>query len=138
MIIQYITKLLKIDQQLCPFSILAMEEEAKVYTSLSFTIPSEGALVGGYGIPAIPTQPTKQYNLTIGGIIDRLDILTDKQTGKPRIRVVDYKTGNQPSSPIKSIEEVFDPKNITRTTSAPSSKRNTSFSSISIWRLQRR
>ena len=143
-IIQYITKLLKIDQQLCPFSILAMEEEAKVYTSLSFTIPSEGALVGGYGIPAIPTQPTcsvgvlkggalkggalvssaprtnaprtsaptKQYNLTIGGIIDRLDILTDKQTGKPRIRVVDYKTGNQPSSPIKSIDEIFDPNNI--------------------------
>ena len=138
-IIQYITKLLKIDQQLCPFSILAMEEEAKVYTSLSFTIPSEGALVGGYGIPAIPTQPTcsvgalkggalkggalvssaprtsaptKQYSLTIGGIIDRLDILTDKQTGKPRIRVVDYKTGNQPSSPIKNIDEIFDPNNI--------------------------
>ena len=138
-IIQYITKLLKIDQQLCPFSILAMEEEAKVYTSLSFTIPSEGALVGGYGIPAIPTQPTcsvgalkggalvssaprtsapktsapgKQYHLTIGGIIDRLDILTDRQTGKPRIRVVDYKTGNQPSSPIKNIDEIFDPNNI--------------------------
>ena len=143
-IIQYITKLLKIDQQLCPFSILAMEEEAKVYTSLSFTIPSEGALVGGYGIPAIPTQPTcsvgalkggalkggalvssaprtnaprtsaptKQYHLTIGGIIDRLDILTDKQTGKRRIRVVDYKTGNQPSSPIKNIDEIFDPNNI--------------------------
>ena len=133
-IIQYITKLLKIDQQLCPFSILAMEEEAKVYTSLSFTIPSEGALVGGYGIPAIPTQPTcsvgalkggalvssaprtsaptKQYSLTIGGIIDRLDILTDKQTGKRRIRVVDYKTGNQPSSPIKNIDEIFDPNNI--------------------------
>uniref|UniRef100_UPI00242AD88E PD-(D/E)XK nuclease family protein n=1 Tax=Leyella stercorea TaxID=363265 RepID=UPI00242AD88E len=128
-IIQYITKLLKIDQQLCPFSILAMEEEAKVYTSLSFTIPSEGALVGGYGIPAIPTQPTcsvgalkggalvssapdKHYNLTIGGIVDRLDILTDKQTGKPRIRVVDYKTGNQPSSPIKNIDEIFDPNNI--------------------------
>ncbi len=128
-IIEYITKLLKIDQQLCPFSILAMEEEAKVYTQLSFTISSEGALVGGYGIPAIPTQPTcsvgalkggalvssaptKQYNLTIGGIIDRLDAVTDKQTGKRRIRVVDYKTGNKPSSAIKSIEEVFDPKNI--------------------------
>ena len=133
-IIQYITKLLKIDQQLCPFSILAMEEEAKVHTSLSFTIPSGGALVGGYGIPAIPTQPTcsvgalkggalvssaprtsaptKQYNLTIGGIIDRLDAVTDKQTGKRRIRVVDYKTGNKPSSPIKNIDEIFDPNNI--------------------------
>lgn len=41
-IIEYITKLLKIDQHLCPFSILAMEEEAKVYTQLSFTIPSGG------------------------------------------------------------------------------------------------
>ena len=103
-IIEYITKLLKIDQQLCPFSILAMEEEAKVYTQLSFTIPSGGALVS--------SAPTKQYNLTIGGIIDRLDAVTDKQTGKPRIRVVDYKTGNQPSSPIKNIDEIFDPNNI--------------------------
>ena len=103
-IIEYITKLLKIDQQLCPFSILAMEEEAKVYTQMSFTIPLGGALVS--------SAPTKQYNLTIGGIIDRLDAVTDKQTGKRRIRVVDYKTGNKPSSAIKSIEEVFDPKNI--------------------------
>ena len=103
-IIEYVTKLLKIDQQLCPFSILAMEEEAKVYTQLSFTIPLGGALVS--------SAPTKQYNLTIGGIIDRLDAVTDKQTGKRRIRVIDYKTGNKPSSAIKSIEEVFDPKNI--------------------------
>ena len=108
-IIQYITKLLKIDQQLCPFSILAMEEEAKVYTQLSFTIPSGGALKGG---ALVSSAPDKHYNLTIGGIIDRLDVLTDKQTGKPRIRVVDYKTGNQPSSPIKNIDEIFDPNNI--------------------------
>ena len=108
-IIEYITKLLKIDQQLCPFSILAMEEEAKVYTQLSFTIPSGGALKGG---ALVSSAPTKQYSLTIGGIIDRLDVVTDKQTGKRRIRVVDYKTGNKPSSAIKSIEEVFDPKNI--------------------------
>ena len=108
-IIEYITKLLKIDQQLCPFSILAMEEEAKVYTQLSFTTPSGGALKGG---ALVSNAPTKQYDLTIGGIIDRLDAITDKQTGKRRIRVVDYKTGNKPSSAIKSIEEVFDPKNI--------------------------
>ena len=113
-IIEYITKLLKIDQQLCPFSILAMEEEAKVYTQLSFTIPSGGALKGGALVSSAPrtSAQDKHYNLTIGGIIDRLDVVTDKQTGKPRIRVVDYKTGNQPSSPIKNIDEIFDPNNI--------------------------
>ena len=118
-IIEYITKLLKIDQQLCPFSILAMEEEAKVYTQLSFTIPSGGALKEGAlkegalkGGALVSSAPDKHYSLTIGGIIDRLDVVTDKQTGKRRIRVVDYKTGNKPSSAIKSIEEVFDPKNI--------------------------
>ena len=111
-IIEYVTKLLKIDQQLCPFSILAMEEEAKVYTSLSFTTPPSHHLTTSPGGALVSSAPTKQYHLTIGGIIDRLDILTDKQTGKPRIRVVDYKTGNQPSSPIKNIDEIFDPNNI--------------------------
>ena len=111
-IIEYITKLLKIDQQLCPFSILAMEEEAKVYTQLSFTTSPSHHLTTSPGGALVSSAPTKQYNLTIGGIIDRLDILTDKQTGKPRIRVVDYKTGNQPSSPIKNIDEIFDPNNI--------------------------
>ena len=109
-IIQYITKLLKIDQQLCPFSILAMEEEAKVYTQLSFTTPPSHHLTTP---PShhLTTSPS-HHLITIGGIIDRLDILTDKQTGKPHIRVVDYKTGNQPSSPIKNIDEIFDPNNI--------------------------
>ena len=111
-IIEYVTKLLKIDQQLCPFSILAMEEEAKVYTSLSFTTSPSHHLTTSPGGALVSSAPTKQYNLTIGGIIDRLDVLTDKQTGKRRIRVVDYKTGNQPSSPIKSIDEIFDPNNI--------------------------
>ena len=109
-IIQYITKLLKIDQQLCPFSILAMEEEAKVYTQLSFTTPPSHHLTTSP--PHHLTTSPSHHLITIGGIIDRLDAVTDKQTGKPRIRVVDYKTGNQPSSPIKNIDEIFDPNNI--------------------------
>ncbi|WP_440313248.1 PD-(D/E)XK nuclease family protein [Leyella stercorea] len=117
-IIQYITKLLKIDQQLCPFSILAMEEEAKVYTQLSFTTSPSHHLTTSpsHHLTTSPshhlTTSPSHHLITIGGIIDRLDILTDKQTGKPRIRVVDYKTGNQPSSPIKNIDEIFDPNNI--------------------------
>lgn len=50
--------------------------------------------------------------LRVGGRIDRLDRVN---IGEPneRLRVVDYKTGNRQAADISSIEEVFDPKNIT-------------------------
>ena len=45
--------------------------------------------------------------LSIGGVIDRLDLVTDKATGEQTIRVIDYKTGSPLKSTIKNMEEVF-------------------------------
>lgn len=102
------------------FSRLMKEDKAKFYWDFDeYYMPSPSQHLTTSPSHHLNTSPShhlttspSHHHLTIGGIIDRLDILTDKQTGKPRIRVVDYKTGNQPSSPIKNIEEVFDPNNI--------------------------
>ena len=50
---------------------------------------------------------TTERGVRLLGFIDRVD-----QAPDGRLRVVDYKTGNQPSSPIKNIDEIFDPNNI--------------------------
>ena len=49
---------------------------------------------------------TINYQLKIGGIIDRLDLLHTPQGD--RIRIVDYKTSSKPHS-AKTVEELFDP-----------------------------
>lgn len=46
-------------------------------------------------------------NFTIGGYIDRLDLL--HTPSGDRIRIVDYKTSNKPQS-AKNVEELFDPE----------------------------
>lgn len=48
----------------------------------------------------------------VGGRIDRLDRVNIGEAGE-RLRVVDYKTGNREAGDISSIDDVFDPKNIT-------------------------
>lgn len=88
-IIEYLQQLLKTDQRLAPFTVLGLEKN--VYNDIVF-ITEDGA----------------QRKIKIGGIIDRLDIVTDPTTGKPTIRVVDYKTGSPIKSVIKSIDEVFE------------------------------
>ena len=93
-IIEYLRQLLNIDLKLTPFNILGMEEDAKVYTELAFE--ANGS----------------KRNISIGGIIDRLDKIDDKKTGKKRIRIVDYKTGHQPTRAIKTIDDIFDTHNI--------------------------
>lgn len=89
-IIRYIRRLLEIDKDLAPFAIIDLEGD--VYENMVFE-------TGG-----------KQYTVKIGGRIDRLDRIIDKDTGQERIRVIDYKTGGSGiSRKPNSVEEVFDP-----------------------------
>lgn len=88
-IIEYLQQLLKTDQRLAPFTVLGLEKQ--VYNDIVFS-----------------TEDGTQRKVKIGGIIDRLDMVTDPTIGKPTIRVVDYKTGSPIKSVIKSIDEVFE------------------------------
>lgn len=90
-IIEYVKKLLRIDMRLTPFSIEGMEEK--------FTMPLKVDTASG------------KLDLEIGGYVDRLDVI-DKE-GQETLRVVDYKTGRGSiSSPLQSVESIFDPKSI--------------------------
>lgn len=89
-IIRYLRRLLEIDKTLTPFTILNLEGD--VYENVTFN-------AGG-----------NDHTVKIGGRIDRLDMITDKETGKKRIRVIDYKTGGSGiSKKPDCVEEVFDP-----------------------------
>ena len=83
-IIQYVNQLLQIDRRLAPFTILGLEK----YVSMP---------IG---------------NIEIGGYIDRLDLVTDPETGSNRIRVIDYKTGARRLRPLADVDAIFDPVNI--------------------------
>lgn len=91
-IIKYVRLLLEVDRKLTPFSILGLEAEVKM----------------DYTVSVLPTPLTT----TIGGRIDRLDCITDKDTGQPRVRVIDYKTSAQRLKALVDIDAVFDTKNI--------------------------
>lgn len=94
-IISYLKQLLKIDQELAPFTILGLE--LKVAAKFEFDTP-EGKKI-----------------LPMGGFIDRLDAVAangnpDLSNLAERIRVIDYKTGRATTSFPKSVEEIFDSK----------------------------
>ena len=90
-IIKYVRQLLETDRRLTPFTILGLEKKV----SMPFEVVGD--------------QP---FQTIIGGYIDRLDQVTDPETGEPRIRVVDYKTGGYRLKALPDIEAIFDPQNI--------------------------
>ena len=90
-IIKYVRQLLETDRRLTPFTILGLEKKV----SMPFEIMGD-----------------QSFQTIIGGYIDRLDQVTDPETGEPRIRVVDYKTGGYRLKALPDIEAIFDPQNI--------------------------
>lgn len=85
-ILNYLQQLLKIDAKHSQFTIMGLE--VNVYEKVTFD------------------TPMGKKTLSIGGIIDRLDMITGKN-GQPQVRVIDYKTGRAPSSQVNSLEELF-------------------------------
>lgn len=92
MIFSFIVKLLRYDLQLTPFKVLGLEE--KVYDN----------------IPVSTIHGTT--DISIGGAIDRLDMVTDKTLGTQTIRIIDYKTGRYNTLDIPSVEDIFNPEYI--------------------------
>lgn len=91
-IIRYVRRLLEIDKTLTPFNILALEKD--MYDRISVN-----TCLG-------------EKDIKVGGRIDRLDIITDKDSGQRRIRVIDYKTGGTDiKTGISEVAEIFDPAN---------------------------
>ena len=84
-IIHYLRQLIAIDRRLAPFTILGLEHD--VYRPL--------------------TEVRLPKPLTIGGRIDRLDLMNDGT-----IRVVDYKTGGSRLKALADVEAIFKPENI--------------------------
>ena len=78
-IIKYIRQLLECDRRLAPFRILGLEKRVNITLN-------------------------DQY---IAGIIDRLDSITDPETGLERIRVIDYKTGSRHLKAMPDIQAIF-------------------------------
>ncbi|MCR4852559.1 MAG: PD-(D/E)XK nuclease family protein [Prevotella sp.] len=87
-ILRYVKRLLHIDKQLAPFYIKGLE--CFVEDKMEVQTPN--------GLKAI----------RIGGIIDRLDMVSDKDSGEDVIRVVDYKTGAKTiERAIPDVESIF-------------------------------
>lgn len=83
-IIKYVRLLLEVDRKLTPFTIIGLEKRVDM--------PYGDTIIGGY--------------------IDRLDMVTDPETGEDRIRVIDYKTGARKHKDLADVDAIFDTANI--------------------------
>lgn len=86
-IIKYLNRLLEIDSVLAPFYL--RDVESAVYHKTK-VVTSDG-----------------ERDIYVGGRIDRLDQITDRQSGTEMIRVIDYKTGRCPNRKVNSVEDIF-------------------------------
>ncbi len=82
----YLVQLLENDKRLTPFTIVGMEK--KSYTTID--VPTAGGT----------------HAITLGGIIDRLDLVT--LDGRTTLRIVDYKTGGKPEA-AADMEQLVTP-----------------------------
>ena len=83
-IIKYVRLLLEVDRKLTPFTIIGLEKRVDM--------PYGDTIIGGY--------------------IDRLDMVTDPETGEDHIRVIDYKTGARKHKDLADVDAIFDTANI--------------------------
>ena len=83
-IIKYIRLLLEVDRRFAPFRIIDLEK----------WVSTE---IGG---------------MKVGGIIDRLDSITNPETGESQIRVIDYKTGSRHIKPLPDVTSIFSSESI--------------------------
>ena len=87
-IIRYLRRLLMIDRRLAPFTLTGSEmdvcQKMAIHTSAG------------------------DRQIAVGGRIDRMDIVAGGDGGKPKIRVVDYKTGGAKfTNDVAKMEEIF-------------------------------
>lgn len=88
-LIRYVKQMLEIDRRLTPFKIIGLEKD--MYMPIDVTV--------GQNVKS----------LRVGGRIDRLDMVSNKENGTTCIRVIDYKTGSKDiSKPIPEVADIFD------------------------------
>ncbi len=90
-IIQLLRRLLQLDRRTAPLNIVGLEVDVSR--------------------PLHIEAGTFEMDTTIGGRIDRLDIVTTAD-GQRRLRVVDYKTGSARQPALPSLAAVFDPSQL--------------------------
>lgn len=89
-ILDYLKQMIRIDIKLAPFSILGLEKTVKMDLAVN--------------------ADNEQKTIQLYGNIDRIDEIEEARNN--RIRIIDYKTGNNNRAIVNSIDDIFDPSKI--------------------------